>query len=473
MADEAKQKVTMQELEAETGLEGNTDASESDAVHGVADGTPLDEIEQETTERHGIETVPSEVSDAISREQAFEGMDDNVEIMEAELAREEEGGTGELEEELDERIGRQDDDAEELEEDEGDEDAPEEDEAAEGEDEEAEDEEAAAASGDEDEEEAEEEGAGDEDLDPMRSWVRENLTDEADQQALVEALMEEGAKVPLKSHGKTEMVTLKEMQERAAGYAGQEVVDRRMAEAKQAIGKVKEWEEGLQAEQERFKDVLKTFNDTVNDPEELGNMIRQSADLDYLRKLHGMLDQELMKAESDPDQWEFRREFRSMKGMLEEVRQEIHGNGRRGTGTPDEGAGRETSPEPEGTGSDWGFTRGVGYPENQTVNAKREVVRALEAARAVDDSLSVTYQDAVNAWNAEGRKRTIYDVAKALIARDRRDRQKRSFDADPPTRRQTGKGRARSGDKKPKEKRRSKPVAWDDIPGQIVKELTS
>lgn len=453
-----KQKISVQELEAETGLEGNTPAAESDAVVAAAEGREVDEVASETVEAGEATTVDQAMQSQVAHEEMLDSLDDNVEIMERELAAEAEEDAPPPAEDEDQ-------------EDEDEPDAP----AGEDEEDEAEDEEAAgdgdapAAEGEDEEEEGEEGAEEDEGADPMRSWVRENLADPEDRRALAEALVEEGVEIPLTANGRTEMVSLQELKQRAAGYAGQSVVDERMRQATLSMRQVRSAQEQIQAREQELQQTVETFNETINDPEEMGRMIREGATLDYLRTLSEQINAELDRAETNPQAWQLEREVRSMKEMLHEM---SNGNGRAApsSGAPG-GVGREPEQPSRGAGADWGFVSGHGYPEGQAINAKREVMRALDAAKSADPELSVTYDAAVKVWTSEGRKRPIYDVAKALIQREKRDRQKRDFAADPPAKRQTGKGRHRSGERKPAETRREKRVAWEDIPKQLVRDL--
>ena len=460
MTDVPKQ-VSVQELESEFGLEGNTPAAESDAVADVASGEmDVADVDVETGESK--RTVESQtIERTIEREQAVADLDDNVLIMEkqAELDAED-AAVADADTEADDDEAGEDVEEEELEveqeEEEEAEDADEEEEA------------------DADEEEAEESEEGEDadvELTPMRSWLKENVPEDEDRAELMNALLEEGVEIAYTAGGQEVKESMATILRKAAGYAGEEEVTRRSQAAKAQLTQAEALQARAQQAEERAQETVQSVTSQIDDPEAFGQFLTSRGSLEYLQQLHTQIDQTLQEAEANPQAFQMNRRLAGIEGALEQ----LLGGGESAGDTQDGGdaAGRQdtdegTALDPSRIPQDLGFIKGEGYPSQFAVIAKRETLAILQAATAA--GAEVTYDQVVQRWSKEGKQRSIQDVATGLIKGAVRDGQKLSKAKRPPLKK-TPKGRGRSGKKKPSGSSSSKPVSWDSIPNQVVKEL--
>lgn len=457
MAGEKKQ-INVQELEAEFGLEGNTSAAESDAVVAAAEGRDPDQDTGQDQRTIDVDTIES----TIKREEALRDLDDNLERMdkEAELDAEEEGDEGDADDVVADDADDGDEDEEEGAEEGGEESA------------EAGDQEEEAEGEGEEEGEGAEEGEGDEELDPMRAWIREQLPEDEDRAELFQALMDEGVEIEYTANGQTVRESMQAVLRKAAGYAGEEEVTRRSQAAKRTLAEAEALQKRAEEAEEKAQLTVQTVTKQIDDPEVFGEFLTSRGSLEYLQALHSKLEATLAEAESNPQGFHMNRRLAGIENALQTImnggaspagdtRESREAEGRRDT---EEGSALDPSQIPD----DLGFIRGEGYPSQYAIIAKREVTRALEAATAA--GAEVRYEDVVKRWAEEGKTRPILDVAKGLIQGTTRDRQKRKLGERPPNRR-TPKGRGKSGKKSGSGSKREKAVAWDDIPGRVVKEL--
>ena len=450
------EKVSVAEFEKEFGMEGNTPAAESDAAAAVASGeATLDDIERSTTELGGIDTKT--VERQITDEEALRGLDDNLERMEKEAELEAQHAAEDAEEEADDSAA--DDDAEE--------------EDAAGDEGSDAVEEEASEEGEETEESGEEEGdvAADdgEDADPWASWVKENLDDDSAAD-LVSALMaDENVTLPLKAHGKTENVPLKEIMRRASGYSGEVEVEQRSRAAAARLKQAEEMTAQATQATEHAQSMVEAVTAQIDDAEKFGNFLVNRGELDYLKNLHGILDETLQRAEEDPQSFHMNRRLGGIENALAQL---LNGGG----GTAEETSEGRTSeaddasqPDPRQIPDDLGFIQGQGYRAPYTEVVRRQTQAIIDGATAAG-AASVTYQDVVAAWVKEGKTRQITDVAKGLIAAGKRDGRKKKIAADPPVKKRTP-GRTKTGKQPSSETATGKPGEWDDIPKKIVAQL--
>ena len=275
MTDVPKQ-VSVQELESEFGLEGNTPAAESDAVADVASGEmDVADVDVETGESK--RTVESQtIERTIEREQAVADLDDNVLIMEkqAELDAED-AAVADADTEADDDEAGEDVEEEELEveqeEEEEAEDADEEEEA------------------DADEEEAEESEEGEDadvELTPMRSWLKENVPEDEDRAELMNALLEEGVEIAYTAGGQEVKESMATILRKAAGYAGEEEVTRRSQAAKAQLTQAEALQARAQQAEERAQETVQSVTSQIDDPEAFGQFLTSRGSLEYLQQLH-------------------------------------------------------------------------------------------------------------------------------------------------------------------------------------------
>lgn len=452
-----KSKITQSELEQEFGLEGNTPAAESDAVAAGEDPADV------TVDQGGVDTKTIERS--ITREEALAGLDDNLARMEkeAELDAAEAEQDAELEALVEGDEGEEEDDQE------GEEDAGE-DEGEEAEEGEAEDEEESAeAEGEDEEEEGEEESS--DDLTPYQEWVRENLGDEKEREALLDALIKEGATVSYKANGELVTESVEEMMRKAAGYSGEEVVTRRAQQLRQREQEIQTKAQEAEQMKEVAEGTLKAFTAKVDNPEEFGSWLADRADPEYLQVLHQKISGTLDLFERDPQSFQMNRRLASIEEAIRQGGRSEEGS--RDAVRPEKDA--EPSAGDPGVPDDLGFIQGQGYPSRFTDIALREARSMLQAATAagVEDVPSV--RAVVDAWKGEKKARPIAEVTRSLIEGRRRDAPKRALALDPPTKRKPKGGRKRSGKKKPSgDKRQSGrgPKSWGDIEGTVARQLS-
>jgi len=463
---EVADKVSVGEFEKEFGLEGNTPAAESDAANEVASGeSTLDDIERETTELDGIDTKT--VERAITTAEALEGLDDNLERMEKEEELQNAHDAEDAEEAADDSDADDDGDAE------GDVDTDTTEDA--GGDEAAADDAEAGSEEDAGEEAAADDAgsdtgdAGEASVSDMTSWVRENLDDDQTSD-LLQSLTDEGAVVPLKAHGKTSMVPLKEVLARAAGYAGQEEVGRRSQEATTQMTQAKKLTTEAEAATQHAQDMVESITGQIDDPEKFGDYLTGAGSLEYLKSLHAKLDATLQEAEENPAGFAMNRRLGGIENALKTM---MDGGSAAAEETTDGGASDAAATpqlDPANIPDDLGFIQGQGYPAAFTLLAKRDTMTLLKAARAVGGP-EVTYDDAVAAWVKEGKTRPITDVATGLLQSRKRDVGKKAIATTPP-RKKTPTGRHKTG-KKPSGRAQEASTEWDDIPKQLERDLVA
>ncbi len=487
MADEEQvpDKVSVQELEKEFGLEGNTDAAESDEAN--TDPGNLDSIEKETTEAEGVDTTAIERH--ISDDEALRGIDDNVELAKAQAKLDQEAADAAA---LDEKVV---DDAVT-----GDIEAETGDPEAEGEkaakdaavaDEKKADAEKAGAEKEEgdagkdgdveggkksgdaaaegDKKAAADAGEGDEHEQDLNKWLEDNLDDEgADDMAA--ALVRKNAKVTFKSDGQMVTIPLQQALERAAGYAGQETVDARSQKAGVDLKAAEQIKTAAEATVQRAEDTVKTVTAQIDDPEKFGAFLTNRADLPYLKTLHAQLGATIEGAEENPQGFAMSRRLTGIETALGQL---LNGGAETAGGDTGDGAGPDTQAKPTGDPAsipdDLGFIRGQGYPREFTQLARRDTETALKAARAVGGP-DVAYDAVVDVWVKEGRTRPITEVAQGLLESGVRDSSKKKIAGKPPTRSKTP-SRVTTQKAKPTTDAPVGESDWDEIPAQIERAL--
>lgn len=489
-SDQVPDKVSVQELETEFGLEGNTDAAESDKAN--ADPGNLDSIEKETTEADGVDTTAIERH--ISDEEALRGIDDNVELAKVQAKLDQEAADAAA---LDEKVvddavkGDLEDAAGKPEvDDDASKDAAAKDEAGDDEAkadaaktgaEEKEGEEKpdgdveggkkpgdAAAEGDK-KAAAEADAGGDEHEQNLNKWLESNLDDEGADD-MTAALVRKNANVTFKSDGEMVTIPLQEALKRAAGYAGQETVDARSQKAGVDLKAAEDIKTAAEATAQRAEDTVKTVTEQIDDVEKFGAFLTGRADLEYLTKLRDHLDATITGAEDNPQGFAMNRRLTGIESALGQL---LNGGDPAAEGNTDRGAGPEaketTQGDPASIPDDLGFIRGQGYPAKFTQLARRDTETALNAARAVGGP-DVAYDAVVDVWVKEGRTRPITEVAEGLLKSGVRNSSKKKIAEKPPTRSKTPSRVTTQKEKSAIEA----PVGerdWDDIPGIIEKQL--
>lgn len=429
-ASEARD-VSQDDFDAEFGLEGN---APNEPAYGGDDGEegggspPTPRLSES-------ETDMSDVDQAIKDRQMFEGMDDNVKLMEArqeaEEAAEEAAETEETEDDPEEPESEDEDEQEEG--------------TEEGTEAEEEEEEAEAEAEEEEAEEEEEGEESEEELSAWGSWLEENVGDTEDRQALFEELLEDDDLViPYRADGEVHRASPSELVERAAGYAGQGEVTKRAQEVQTRAQELEQRAQEIESTREQLEGFQERLTATVDDPDTFADFLAGRANVEYMEALAENLTETVRTARENPEIFTMRRELGGIKGLLEQMV-----NGRDGDGAAPGRPGRAEAGAEDAGGDDpipddLNFEPGVGYHAPYHRIAHREV-RAILRGAGTDD---VSFQDVASQWQKEGRKRPITEVATDLLAQHRSDSRKREIALDPPNKGRKPKGKAGGKGKK-------------------------
>lgn len=227
-------------------------------------------------------------------------------------------------------------------------------------------------------------------------------------QALLDALIEkhgDALQLSYRANGEDVSATLRDLRDRAAGYAGQAEVDRMKHAVQQEQQKVESlWGELEQAYQgiQQQRQVLQGY--VQQDPKGFVNdVLMQHSTPEYMRQLRDQLEVTIENIERDPYAFEQGRKL----NKIEQTLQQLIGGGQARQGNP-QSADQPVQQQDAGVPDDFGFIPGQGYPRAYTQVA----FRALSTAA---DAVGVDVDDVLDAWEAEGKKEPAEAVLRRMV----------------------------------------------------------
>jgi len=425
------------------------------SVEEVADkyGLEMNPTDQDTSGEEEAASAPeggtsrepdlSAADRELEERMMFEGLDDNLEILEerekqATAADEVEAG------------GEDEAEAEPPEDAEPEAQAEEADEAAE------------EPEGDEDADEEGEEREEDVGYDSWREWLTNEIDDPSDRQALFDSLLEsEDIVLRYTANGEEHEESAQEVLRKAAGYMGQGEVTKRFQEAAQRQQQVEQLREQLVEQAQKIQTVQERLQSTIDDPATFTDTLSSMASLDYLKDLRDNLDMVVREAEENPRLFRVDRRLSGIERGLQAMMGGIQNGEAASREPPASRNGAETQNTDSGIPEDLGFQPGVGYPGDYAEIAVRDVRNMLAGA-----DTDLTFDDVADRWEEEGMTRPVHEVTRDLLKAERGDSRKRNIAADPPTRgrqprRKPGSGEASNESEKQPSSR--EPETWDDI----------